>query len=242
MIEKMHRNLALAVGVAALATVVPLANAQAAEPATAAAPAAAPGQPRDRDFAPKRQGFQIDGLIGGSGCIPGPAPCRYDSSTFSGKTMPSFGTGITLGWRATRWFLLGGMYRLGVLHPNYDGERSDYHYATVHTASLVLRPILPIWRFDLGLNVAPGYTRQLYRYGSSDGDWSEGFSMMVGPTIDFFVTERFFLGAEVDFVFSTQRWACMERGVSGDCGNDLAWQLAPTHQALYGLHIGGTIG
>lgn len=231
---------AIAFGVAATLTVLPAASAQAAEP-----------EGRERsyeagdhdDHQPERRGLQIEGMIGGAGCIPGRAPCRYQGELFSGYTQPSLGVGGTLGWRARRWFLIGAMYRLGMFTPNYDGVDSNYRYAAQHTAALVLRPILPIWRFDLGLNVAPGYSRQVFRYDrSKDRDWTQGFSMMVGPTIDVFITDRFFLGAEVDFIFNTQRRVCIERGDTQQCANDPARPLAPTHQALFGLHLGGTIG
>lgn len=231
---------AIAFGVAAMLTVLPAASAQAAEP-----------EGRERsyeagdydDHQPERRGIQIEGMIGGAGCIPGRAPCRYQGELFSGYTQPSLGVGGTLGWRARKWFLIGAMYRLGMFTPNYDGENSNYRYAAQHTVALVLRPILPIWRFDLGLNVAPGYSRQVFRYDrSKDRDWTQGFSMMVGPTIDVFITDRFFLGAEVDFIFNTQRRVCIERGDTQQCANDPARPLAPTHQALFGLHLGGTIG
>ena len=235
---------------AALATVFPHAQARAAEPERAEPEWAEPEraepertEPDDHDRTPDRRGFQLEGMIGGAGCLPGRAPCRYQTDLFSGYTQPSLGVGATLGWRAQRWFFLGAMYRLGMFHPNYDGPDSNYRYGAQHTVALVLRPILPIWRFDLGLNIAPGYARQVFRYDrSSDRDWSQGFSMMVGPTIDVFITDRFFLGAEVDFIFNTQRRVCMERGDAQLCANSAERQVAPTHQALFGLHLGGTFG
>lgn len=214
---------AVALGVAALAWMLSPGTAHAAEP--------------------ERNGAQLEGMIGGAGCIPGRAPCRYDNEVFSGYTGPSFGTGATLGWRAQRWFMLGAMYRLGMFDPDYSGQDSSYRYAAQHTVAVVMRPILPVWRFDLGLNVAPGFSRQVFRYeGSQDRDYSQGFSMTVGPTIDLFITQRFFIGAEVDFIFNTQRRVCMERGDTNLCQLSPERQVAPTHQALFGLHLGGTIG
>lgn len=254
MIERSHRNRsitsvvssafvsapALAFGVAALATVFPSASAQAAEPERREE-SYEPGDYDDNK--PERRGFQLEGMIGGAGCIPGRAPCRYEGDLFNGYTRPGLGVGGTLGWRARRWFFLGAMYRLGMFAPNYNGLDSNFRYAAQHTVALVLRPILPIWRFDLGLNLAPGYSRQVFRYDrSNDRDWTQGFSMMVGPTIDVFITDRFFLGAEVDFIFNTQRNLCIERGDSQQCVNDPERPLAPTHQALFGLHLGGTFG
>lgn len=223
MVAKKHLTLALSFGVATLVAVLPTERAQAAEP--------------------ERNGVQLEGMIGGAACIPGRAPCRYDTDLFSGYTQPSFGTGVTLGWRARRWLLLGTAYRLGMFQPNYDGPDSDYRYAAQHTVAVVLRPIIPVWRFDLGFNIAPGFARQVFRYdGSSDRDYSQGFAMMVGPTIDLFLTRRFFIGAEVDFIFNTQRRVCMQRGDTQVCETNPERQVAPTHQALFGLHLGGTFG
>jgi hypothetical protein len=241
MIKKISRTRArsMAVGIAASAMVFPYATAEAAEPENERI-----YEPDDQvDDEPERHGFQLEGMIGGSGCIPGRAPCRYDNDLFNGYTQPSLGTGITLGWRARRWLFLGAGYRLGMFQPNYDGPASNYRYAAQHTAMLVLRPILPIWRFDLGLNLAPGYSRQVFRYARSDDrDWSQGFAMMVGPTLDIWLGDRFFLGAEVDFIFNTQRRVCVERGGTELCANSAENQVAPTHQALFGIHLGGTIG
>jgi hypothetical protein len=249
MIETTHRHrslglapaFAVALGVAGLATMFPYAHAQAAEPD----PGASIHTPEayDDDNEPRRRGVQIEGMIGGAGCIPGRAPCRYRDDFLSGYTQPSLGTGATIGWRARSWLLVGAMYRLGMFAPNYDGLDSNLRYAAQHTVAAVFRPILPVWRLDLGLNIAPGYARQVFRYERTrDRDWSQGFSVMVGPTIDVWLGKRFFLGAEVDFIFNTQRRVCVTRGSSELCSNRPERQIAPTHQSLFGLHLGGTIG
>lgn len=255
MIEETHRHrssglaptstLALAFGVAALTAMFPLASAQAAEPDARGDTGVEHHTPEDYDDEnePDRRGFQIEGMIGGAGCIPGRAPCRYREDTFRGYTQPSLGTGVTLGWRARSWMFLGAMYRLGMFQPNYDGLESDFRYAAQHTAAVVIRPILPVWRFDLGLNIAPGYARQVFRRSASDDrEWTQGFAMMVGPTLDVWLAEHFFLGVEVDFIFNTQRRVCSQRGGTELCAIDLERPLAPTHQSLFGLHLGGTFG
>jgi hypothetical protein len=248
MMDETHRTrvptLAVTLGVAALATVFPYADAFAAAPGPVVDPDEESYEPEDYDDdEPERHGLQIEGMIGGAGCIPGRAPCRYQEDTFSGYTQPSLGLGVTLGWRARSWLMVGALYRLGMFAPNYDGPASNYRYAAQHTAAVLIRPILPVWRLDLGLNVAPGYARQVFRYDRSDDrDYTQGFSMMVGPTIDVWLGDRFFLGAEVDFIFNTQRRVCLQRGNAELCANDPERPLAPTHQSLFGLHLGGTIG
>jgi hypothetical protein len=185
-----------------------------------------------------RRGLQVEGMIGGSACLPGRAPCKQDQDTFDGFTKPSFGTGVAIGFRPVRWFMIGGLYRWGMFHPDYDGV--EYSWGGQHTAALMLRPIIPIWRFDLGFNIAPGYARQVFRRDDGGRDYSQGFAMLIGPVLDVYVTDRFFIGAEVDFIFNTQETVCRREGGDTTCskGPDLA--LTPTHQALFGLHLGWT--
>lgn len=191
----------------------------------------------------RREGIQLEGIIGGAGCLPGRAPCSYDTQLFSGYTAPSFGTGVTLGWRAAPWLLIGGLYRLGMFNPSYDGVGAGYSVAMQHTVAGLVRPILPIWRLDLGFNIAPGYGRQAFYLGrNEDRDYTQGFSMLLGPTIDFWVLPRFFVGAEIDFIINTQRRVCRQRGQSDVCRMSPNNQVAPTHQSVFGFHLGGTFG
>lgn len=190
-----------------------------------------------------RRGLQIEGMIGGSACLPGRAPCRHDGDTFDGFTKPSFGTGVSIGFRPVKWFMIGGLYRWGMFNPDYDGMDVDYSWGGQHTAALMLRPIIPIWRFDLGVNIAPGYARQVFRRNDGGRDYSQGFAMLVGPVLDVYLTDRFFLGAEVDFIFNTQEKVCERRGDDTTCfkvADDDDIKLTPTHQALFGLHFGWT--
>jgi hypothetical protein len=190
-----------------------------------------------------RRGLQVEGMIGGSACIPGRAPCQQDAQAFDGLTKPSFATGVAIGARPFRWFMVGALYRWGMFHPDYvTADGSDYDWGGQHTVALMLRPIIPIWRFDLGFNIAPGYARQVFvREFAGDRDFSQGFAMLIGPTLDVYLTNRFFLGAEVDFIFNTQKDICVRRDGDTRCfddGEEAA--ITPTHQALFGLHMGWT--
>jgi hypothetical protein len=189
-----------------------------------------------------RRGLQLEGMIGGSGCLPGRTPCRQDQAVLSGGTKPSFGVGAALGARPFRWLLIGGMYRWGMFNPDYRTDTDAYTWGGQHTIAALIRPIIPIWRFDLGLNIAPGFGRQVYRRETGrDRDYSQGFAFLTGPTVDVFLTDRFFLGAEVDFIFNTQKKVCEVRDGDKTCfqvGDRPT--LAPTHQVLFGLHLGGT--
>jgi hypothetical protein len=193
----------------------------------------------------QRRGGQWEILVGGTGCIPGRADCKRDQVGVAiGTTRPSFGTGATLGWRAARFFMIGGAYRFGMFDPDYEVVETgiDYRVAYQHSAFLVLKPILPIWRFDLGLDLGPGYSRQVFRRSALDKDFSQGFAFLIGPSIDFFITQRVFLGGKVDFILNAHREVCEERSGSRNCARSERRHLAPVHQVLFGFHLGGTFG
>lgn len=192
----------------------------------------------------ERRGLQVEGMIGGAACLPGRAPCRQHGLLLDGRTRPSFATGASLGFRPVKWFMIGGLYRLGMLNPDYRVDTgSSYRWAAQHTFALMFRPILPIWRFDLGFNIAPGFGRQVFRmHGGTGRVVSQGFSFLVGPTVDLYVTRRVFLGGEVDFIFNTQKKVCEHHDSATTCTTDPERRITPTHQVLFGLHMGMTFG
>jgi len=182
-------------------------------------------------------------MIGGAACIDGRVDCESDSVLLNGQTKPSFGVGATLGVRPLRWLMVGALYRWGMFNARYEVEDSSaFKWSGQHTAAVFARPILPIWRLDLGLNVGLGYSRQVFRREQgSDRDYSQGFAVLLGPTADIFVTKRLFLGAEVDVIFNTQSRVCQQRGSQTTCLENLEERSpAPTHQLLFGFHIGRT--
>jgi len=192
----------------------------------------------------QRRGGQWEILVGGAGCMPGRADCKRDEvDVLIGTTRPSFGTGATLGFRPVRWFMIGGAYRFGLFDPDYEVVSGpDYKVAYQHSAFLVLKPILPIWRFDLGLDLGPGFSRQVFRRSGDDKDYSQGFAFLIGPSLDIFVSRNIFLGGKVDFILNAHRTICEERGSSRDCMRSESRHLAPVHQVLFGFHLGGTFG
>lgn len=198
----------------------------------------------DAEAKPNKRGGQIEGMLGAAGCIPGRAPCRHDTLVFDGGTRPSFATGAALAWRPVKFFMLGAIYRYGMMNPVYESEDGeDYRWAAQHTIGFLMRPILPLGRVDLGFNFAPGFGRQVFRLNrGSDRDLSQGFAMLLGPNVDIFITNNFFLGGGVDFIFNTQRRVCQTRDSMTDCTTDPIRDVAPTHQVLFGLRLGGTFG
>lgn len=191
-----------------------------------------------------RSGLQVDGLIGGSNCIPGRAQCRSDNPVLNGVTRGSVGGGVAIGWRAMKWLSFGAMYRGGHLRPRYEvlGLDQSYRQGAQHSIMGYIRPTLPVWRFDIGLNLAPGYSRQIFYLRNGDQDYTQGFVFMVGPSVDIFVTRRLYMGFEADFLFNAHGDVCEKRGSTTSCIESEDRHLAPVHQAIYGFHIGMSFG
>lgn len=192
---------------------------------------------------PRRKGGQWEILVGATACVPGEVDCEIDTSPIRGRTLPSFGGGVSLGWRAARWIQLGGVYRFGMFHPDYEvaGNR-DFDVAYQHAAYLFVRPTLPIWRLDLGVDLGPGFSRQVFIDDFDNRDYSQGFSFLVGPSIDVYLTKRVFLGAKVDLLLNVHDELCVERSGSKVCADFEGDAVAPVDQVIYGLHIGGNFG
>jgi hypothetical protein len=199
----------------------------------------------------RRKGGQWGVTLGGSACIPGKAKCARDSVTengitVDGKSRPSFGLGAELGYRFKPWMFVGAQYNLGFFDTNVDFKTTagtDSHYKRAYQNSVygIFKPILPVWRFDFGLGMGPGFSRQAFTLANGDKDYSQGFSWTFAPSIDIFVTRRIFVGAKVDLLLNAHGRTCHQRGDSTDCVKQTAsTDLAPVHQMIFGLHIGGT--
>jgi hypothetical protein len=195
----------------------------------------------------KRRGGQAEGTFGASLCIPGRGECK-SADTVSGKTGPSFGMGFLIGFRPIRSLLIGGAYNLGFFNPDYRVGGDDlYKSAYQNSLFAVIRGIIPIWRMDLGLEVAPGWSRQTFKARDTSvlnpisKTYSQGFALKLAPVVDFFITKRFFIGAKIDFIFNFHKQTCVEsQGGSRVCGEASDYKQASVHQMLVGLHLGST--
>lgn len=193
-----------------------------------------------------RHGGQWGAMVGGSACIPGERPCRRDGSAsggliIDGDLRPSFGTAAELGYRFNPYIFLGASYHFGMFNPDYRfSDGSDYRFGYQHSVYAMVRPILPVWRFDFGLGLGPGFSRQTFRQNPDRKDYSQGFSWLISPTIDIFVTRRFFLGTKVDIMLNVHRDTCRRRGDDTNCRRTEDFDLGPVHQILFGFHLGGT--
>ncbi len=207
------------------------------------------GLPKGADAAPNitRKGGQWGVTLGGSACIPGKAKCIRDNVqeggvTVDGKTRPSFGMAGELGYRFNKFVFAGAHYNLGFFDTNYEVTgMGGYKHAYQNSIYGVVRGIIPAWRFDFGLAAGPGFSRQTFKMDNGDKDYSQGFSWIISPSIDIWVARRVFLGAKLDLLFNGHRKTCHERGSRTDCVKGAAnTDVAPVHQMIFGLHIGGT--
>jgi len=193
----------------------------------------------------KRRGGQAEVLMGGSMCIPSHAACRAATDVI-GSTGPSMGMGFTLGFRPLRTLMIGAAYNVGFFNPNYlaTGSNADaFRVAYQNSVFAVIRGIIPIWRFDLGLEIGPGYSRQTFVARDTlpyDKQFSQGFAFKTAPVIDLFVTRQFFIGAKVDFLWNFHRQVCADAGGSRVCQTRGSNDQASVHQMIVGVHLGGT--
>lgn len=187
-----------------------------------------------------RKGGQWGVMLGGSACIPGKAECDRDELTIDGETAPSFGTAAELGYRFNRWVFLGASYHFGLFDTDYEVTGTGYERGYQHSIYAMVRPTAAVWRFDFGLGLGPGFSRQVFVRDGGDKDYSQGFSWVFSPSIDIFVSRRVFVGAKFDLLLNAHGETCIENGDTTVCRDTDDTDLAPVHQMLFGLHIGGT--
>ncbi len=217
----------------------------------AAALLATAGVSSDAEARPniKRKGGQFGVMLGGSACIPGKAECTRDAVseggiTVDGRTRPSLGTGAELGYRFNRYVFAGAAYNLGFFDTDYEvggATSSGYRRGLQNSVFGVVRPTLPAWRFDFGLGVGAGFSRQTFKWDNSDDkDYSQGFAFLLSPTIDVYVSRRVFIGAKMDLILNGHGRTCEQRASTTVCSDTGMTDIAPVHQMLFGLHVGGT--
>lgn len=193
----------------------------------------------------KRRGGQAEVLMGGSMCIPSHAACRAATDVV-GSTGPSMGLGFTLGFRPLRTLMIGAAYNVGFFNPNYltsDTSADAFRLAYQNSVFAVIRGILPLWRFDFGLEIGPGFSRQAFLSKGAlpyDKQFSQGFALKTAPVIDLYVTRQFFIGAKIDFLWNFHRQVCADAGGTRVCQTRGNNDQASVHQMIVGVHLGGT--
>lgn len=192
----------------------------------------------------KRKGGQAELMAGGSFCVPGgKVKCSDEQAgdIVDGGAAPSFGMGFNLGYRFNKWFLLGAGYSVGWFDTDYTvGNDQAYRSALQHTVVGVLRAYIPIWRFDIGFEASPGWSRQVFYPDANPKQYTQGFVFRPGLVVDFFITRQIFLGAKADVMLNVHNNVCVEEGNTTTCQKKSSTDVAGFHQAILGVHFGGT--
>lgn len=185
---------------------------------------------------PKRRGPQASVVIGASDCISAAGSC---GSKRTGGTEASGAFAIDLGWRIIPYLHIGAGYSLGFFEPTWRlADSRVFTNAYQQGVFAVLRAYVPIWRIDIGLEVSPGYSRQTFVPNQRRGrDFSHGFALRPGLSLDFRILRHLFIGGRVDFILAFHDEECSRRGLRRDCSPPGLPQT-PVHQVIGGLHIG----
>ncbi len=196
----------------------------------------------------KRKGGQAELMVGASFCVPGKAKCKLEGDgapgTLTGKTAPMIGVGLNAGYRFHRNFFLGAGYSAGFFNPDYEIEGGKaFSLAAQQTVVAVPRFILPAWRFDFGLEAAPGFSRVVFKPKAGSGldkQYTQGFALRPALSIDFFIARQVFLGLRAETIFNFHGKVCRETATEVVCQKKTSTDNAAVHQAILGLHVGGT--
>lgn len=191
-----------------------------------------------KDNKPKRKGGQAEVLVGASACIPGKGECKADGL---GKTAPSVGMAFDIGWRAHKAFFIGAGYGVGWFNPTWQvaGAR-EFRSAFGQGIFGILRAYVPIWRIDLGFEVAPGWSRQTFvAAGGGLRTYTQGFALRPGVSLDIWLGKHVFIGAKLDTMFNFHNEQCEKTKSTRDCAIDSDLRQTRVHQLIGGVHVGG---
>lgn len=191
---------------------------------------------------PKRTGGQVELVFGGSDCIPAVGECESDGA---GGSKPSAALGIDLGWRVHKLFFVGAGYSVGWLNPTWEQNNQRlYQNAYQQGVFGVLRVYIPIWRIDIGVELSPGWSRQTFIAEADDTrDYSQGFALRPGASVDFRLGRRLFIGGRVDFLLNFHQRLCTLTEGDRDCSGEPTMMMTgprklPVHQVIGGIHFG----
>lgn len=175
-----------------------------------------PGRFRDGFFVGRfrRRGMYSSLTLGVSNCIDGRngAKCRQPlGGAGEAKLKPSFAFTKEFGYRIP-WALFGVSYSLGFMRPDWsvggaDPEGKDIAYQ--HSLLAVIRPTLPFWRFDLGMTIAPGWSRQVYRNEWTNRTYSQGFALGLGVVASVNITQSWIVGFRWDAISNFHSKRCV---------------------------------
>ena len=179
----------------------------------------------------RREGGQVDFLLGVSGCLPGPDGCKQGSSSASGAFA---GYAVNLGYRVHRHFFIGAGHSLG-----FFGSEKGSKLGVQNAVLAVIKGYLRAWRFDFGFELSPGWSRVSVRTNGDGRIYSQGFALRPGVSADFWLNDRLFVGLGSLFTLNFHKSTCIRNGSTTTC-NARSTSNPTVHQYTAGIHIGGT--
>ncbi|KIG16929.1 hypothetical protein DB30_03913 [Enhygromyxa salina] len=188
---------------------------------------------------PVRKGGQAEVMVGASACIPGKGECTADGL---GETAPSVGMAFDVGWRAHKAFFVGAGYSVGWFNPTWqDVGQQEFRSAHQQGVFGILRAYIPIWRLDIGFELAPGWSRQAFvAAGGGSRTYSQGFALRPGLSLDIWLGRHVFVGAKVDFTFNFHGEVCEKTKAERVCTIERELRQSRVHQLIGGVHVGGS--
>jgi hypothetical protein len=188
---------------------------------------------------PVRRGGQAEAMVGPSACIPGKGECKDE---VLGSTSPSVGMAIDVGWRAHPSFFIGAGYGIGWFNPTWETTTGrEFRNAYNQGVFGILRAYIPIWRIDIGFELAPGWSRQTFvSTGSGNRNYSQGFALRPGLSLDIWLGQRVFIGGKLDAIFNFHKETCLKTSSMRDCSIGERARETRVHQLIGGVHVGGT--
>lgn len=191
----------------------------------------------------RRRGMYSSLTLGFANCADGRngADCEGGLSGLAEyEVSPSFGFTKEIGYRIP-WVFFGASYSLGFLRPagSIIGiGTSEIDIAYQHSLLAVIRPTLPVWRLDLGLTLAPGWSRQVLRESwDSDKLYSQGFAMGVGVVTAFYITRGWIVGLRWDTIFNRHSSVCRVVGETKTCADIDSEDRGSFNMGLSGLYL-----
>lgn len=184
----------------------------------------------------RREGMYSSLTLGFSNCLDGRNDADCNRGMGPGNVQGSVGFTKEMGYRVP-WFFGGLSYSLGFFKPNRGLDPVDTAYQ--HSILAVLRPVLPLWRFDIGLTISPGWSRQVFRGANwSDRMYTQGFALGLGAVVAFNITRRWLIGLRWDSISNFHGKVCASSSSSAKTCREIPDNFPSTvNQGLSGLFL-----
>jgi hypothetical protein len=128
-----------------------------------------------------------------------------------GSTGPFVGGAFTLGYRAERHAMFGVSYNGVALRPSFNLPDRNYEtFGHMHHVVGMFKVMLPIHRWEISTDMGAGWSYLLLPVQGGGRVYSHGFVAKIGPAVDIYVNNHFFIGLRADFLLNVHGKTCRE--------------------------------